>query len=70
MYDAVIILAGVLAVLVILNHLIRIHVESQSGRPPVIDTMDVMLLILSIAVLLSIASVIRLVDCLRAFTGL
>lgn len=59
MEDAVTILAGVLAVLVILNHLRRLHQESESGRPPVVDTMEVLLLILSIAVLLAIAAHIR-----------
>lgn len=56
MDESITILAGVLAVLVIFDHIRRLRMESERGRVPVVDTMDMLLLILSIAVLLTIAA--------------
>jgi hypothetical protein len=54
--SSITILAGLLAVLVITDHCRRIIVQERKGRVPVIDTFDVILFIVSIALLLSIAA--------------
>ncbi len=54
--SSILILAALLAVLVIADHCRRIIVQEKKGRMPVIDTFEVILVIVSIALLLSIAA--------------
>ena len=50
------ILGALLAVLVIVDHCRRIIVQERTGRMPVVDTFDVILFVVSIALLLGIAA--------------
>jgi hypothetical protein len=55
MDDAITILAGILAALVMIKIAWSIYVDSESGRMPFFDTLDMLLFVVSIAVLLIIA---------------
>ncbi|MFC1834068.1 hypothetical protein ACFL2Q_04955 [Thermodesulfobacteriota bacterium] len=56
MNETITILAGILAVLVMLDHFRHMRNESEAGRIPVFDTLDMFLFITSLAVLMTIAA--------------
>lgn len=59
MDETITILAGILAALTLIDHCRHIYIENQQKRVPVFDTMDMLLVILSIAVLLTVAAKLR-----------